>query len=304
MALDFDCPNCGASVSFPEGQLSDRCAFCEAPLVRSAEENDEPVDLVAPFRLKQAQAAGRLKQSLSGRYLAPEAVRNATDPEDLKGVLVPFWCYDATARSQYDADVGIHWYETETYTVTVNGKTETRTRQVRRTEWHSLSGSHVQVYNDHLVSGSKGLPEREANELEPFDLGHARPFDPTLLAGLIAEKPSVDHAQARQTASEELAQRENKAIRAFLPGDECRNVHNQTETAVEDVRLVLLPVWVATYRHKDKVFRLLVNGQTGEVVGDVPRSWAKIAGAVGCIGLLLLGFALFVAILSAIGAIQ
>lgn len=306
MAHNFDCPSCGASVSFPEGQLSDRCTFCETPLVRAADQDDdaEPIDLVAPFRLKQGQAAGRLKQFLSGKYLAPEVVRNATDPEDLSGVLVPFWCYDATARSDYDADVGIWWYETETYTVTVNGKTETRTRQVRRTEWHHLAGSHVQTYTDHLVSGSKGLPESEANELEPFDLGHAKPFDPALLAGLIAERPSIDHEQARVTANQELAQRENRAIQAFLPGDECRNVRNSTNTDVSDVRLVLLPVWIATYRHNDKVFRLLVNGQTGEVVGTVPRSWTKIAAMVGCIGMIFIGIAMFMILLSAIGAIQ
>lgn len=304
MALDFDCPNCGAAISFAEEQLASRCAFCETPLVHAQDTTSEPVDLVAPFRLTKVQAAGRLKQNLSGRYLAPEAVRKATDPEDLEGVLVPFWCYDATARSEYSAQVGIWWYETQTYTVTVNGKTQTRTRQVRRTEWHGLSGSHVQTYNDHLVSGSKGLPEIEANELEPFDLGHARPFDPTLLAGLTAERPSIDHEQARLTANEELAQRENKAIRSFLPGDECSSVENSTTTEVSDVRLVLLPVWIATYRHKNKVFRMLVNGQTGEVVGNVPRSWAKIAGFVGCIGVMLIGFALFMLLISAIGAAQ
>jgi two-component sensor histidine kinase len=66
------------------------------------------------------------------------------------------------ARSTYNADIGLYWYETETYTVTVNGRTETRTRQKRHTEWHDLSGSHVKVYSNHLVSGSRGLPEAEA----------------------------------------------------------------------------------------------------------------------------------------------
>lgn len=304
MAIDFDCPSCGASASFPEGQLSERCTFCETPLVRAADEDEEPIDLIAPFRLTQQQAAGRLKQSLSGRYLAPEAVRRATDPEDLKGVMIPFWCYDAITRSSYQAQVGLYWYETKTYIVVVNGRRQTRTKQVRHTEWHPLSGTHVETYTNHLVSGSSGLPESEANELEPFDLGHARPFEPSLIAGLIAERPSIDHDQARSTANQELTERENKAIRSFLPGDVCRNVTNTTQADIRSVRLVLLPVWVATYRYKNKVFRLLVNGQTGEVVGNVPRSWAKIAGAVGCVGIILLGFAMLLLLISAIGAIQ
>ena len=46
------------------------------------------------------------------------------------------------------------------------------------------------------------------------------------------------------------------------------------------MELVLLPVWIATFRHREEVWRLLVNGQTGEVVGQAPRDPKKIAGLV------------------------
>ena len=51
----------------------------------------------------------------------------------------------------------------------------------------------------------------------------------------------------------------------------------------EHLALTLLPVWVLPVRYApDKpVVRLLVNGQTGRVFGDPPRSWLKIALAVG-----------------------
>ena len=39
---------------------------------------------------------------------------------------------------------------------------------------------------------------------------------------------------------------------------------------------VLLPVWIAAYRYKDKPYQFLVNGQTGEVVGKAPWSFWKI----------------------------
>jgi len=257
----------------------------------------EAVDLVAPFDLDGRQAAQRLAHFLSGHHLAPEALRKASAPEELRGVLVPFWVYDAHAHSSWSAQVGIYWYETRTTVIYVNGKMQTRTETVRHTEWHGCRGTHVHAYDDHLVSGSTGLGEAEANELEPFDLGRALAFDAALLAGQIAERPSVSHEQARQTATEELAQAENREIREFLPGDISREVRNQTRVQVQSVRLALLPVWVATWTWKGQVLRLLVNGQTGEVVGKVPRSWAKIGLlvfavlavlglAMGCTGLI------------------
>ncbi len=280
MGSVFNCPQCAAEVEVDDSKLSSQCAFCEAPLVRSTDATSKPVDRVAPFDLDRKVASGRLVHFLQSSFWAPNEVRSLTNPEELMPVLVPFWVYDAVARSTYNADIGLYWYETETYTVTVNGRTETRTRQKRHTEWHDLSGSHVKVYSNHLVSGSRGLPEAEANELEPFDLGKALPYEHAMVAGLIAERPSVAHEDARRTATEELAKLENAAIRAFLPGDEKRGVTNHTHVEVEKVSLVLLPVWVAAYKWDGKVFRLLVNGQTGEVVGKVPRSTLKIVIAV------------------------
>ncbi len=270
------CPNCGAEVDFSGDLIGQACAFCDSPLLEQKDVDRPPVHGVAPFVLDRVAAATRLQQRLQQSRMAPEAVRSAVRPEELVGVLVPFWCYDADARSDYQADLGIHWYETVTYTVTVNGKTQVRTKQVRRTEWHELSGSHVHRYRDHLVSGSRGISEPEANELEPFDLGRLRDFEPALVAGNVAERPTVDHEAARQVAAQELANLENAAIARFLPGDEVRNVRNQTSTHVGQVKLILLPVWVSNWSHKDRVFRLLVNGQTGEVVGQVPRSGLKI----------------------------
>jgi hypothetical protein len=39
---------------------------------------------------------------------------------------------------------------------------------------------------------------------------------------------------------------------------------------------LLLPLWVVAYRYRGKTWRLVVNGQTGQVDGEAPLSWAKI----------------------------
>ena len=39
---------------------------------------------------------------------------------------------------------------------------------------------------------------------------------------------------------------------------------------------VLLPVWVSAYRFRNKTYRFLVNGQTGEVAGESPLSWQTV----------------------------
>jgi len=41
--------------------------------------------------------------------------------------------------------------------------------------------------------------------------------------------------------------------------------------------IVLLPVWISAFKYNNKIYRFLVNGSTGEVVGDSPYSKVKLA---------------------------
>ena len=248
---------------------------------------------MVPFVIPKERAASLLRAHLAGHLFAPEALRKAARTEELKSLFIPFWCFDALARSEFRCDVGIYWYRTETYTTTENGKTVTRTRQVRETEWFDLTGSHVRQWFDHLVSASKGLPEAEANALEPFDLGRSVPYAPAAVAGIIAERCTVSHADAEGVARQELADLEAAVIsREHLPGDTHRNLSSHTRADLDPPRLVLVPIWIGMVRGPAGIVRLLVNGQTGEVVGKVPVSGYKVALVVSIVLLLLVALLL------------
>jgi hypothetical protein len=288
--------------------LAATCAFCDTPLVDSAAASEQ-VDRVAPFVVPRDRAGRALKGFLQGQLWAPEAVRRVAAPEELNAVLVPFYLYDAVARTQFSCQVGVNWQRTESYTTTENGETVQRTRTVTETEWFDFAGSHGKTWRDHLVSASRGLLESEANALEPFDIGKSLPYAPALTAGLTAEHPTVPHDQAHATAREELGRREAEAIAtSHLPGDSHRALQTTTALDVEAVRLVLLPVWIAAFRGPSGALRLLVNGQTGEVVGKVPKSKAKIgcaiAGALLVLMAILLGFLAFSGALALVGTVR
>jgi hypothetical protein len=52
---------------------------------------------------------------------------------------------------------------------------------------------------------------------------------------------------------------------------------------------VLMPVWISAYRYRNKTYRFLVNGQTGETTGESPLSWIKVTLLV-ILGLILFYF--------------
>jgi hypothetical protein len=204
------------------------------------------------------------------------------------GVYLPFWSFPMLAESRWQAEIGEHWQRTETYTTTVNGKRVTRTRTVTETEWWPLSGRHHRFHVGYLVSGSKGLPQEQTRWIQPFQLPALKRYEPWYLAGWQCEEYSVERETALAHCQEAYQQRETQAIRDFLPGDTARLHDVQTQFRHISSDLCLLPVYVLSYRYQDKVYRFLVNGQTGRFGGEKPVSWQRIAVAVVG-GLILLG---------------
>ena len=284
------CTGCGATVEFPHGGLSTRCSYCESPMVDD-DRATEAIDAIVPFRIPERGALERVRAYLDGRRWAPDelaAIR--VHPRGLRGVLVPLWVYDGIARSNYRARVGVHWYRRETYNDKEGNK---QTRVVQETEWFPLRGTAVRQVEDQLISASRGLSDDELRGLEPFDLGWAQPVgraaDPRLLSGFEAELPTIADGEADRNVARALRDQEARRITSgLLPGDRNRLDHIDTAVEVAGRRLVLFPVWIASYRHGDLVLRLLVNGQTGVVTGRVPLSKRKLALAIGA-ALLLAG---------------
>ncbi len=282
----FRCENCGAEVGVDADQRSYTCAFCDSTYVVefTPDETDrQPPEFVIGFRVTLEQAQEKFRQWLTGnQWFRPGDLRFAKIEEKLKGVYLPFWSFSMLAESSWSADVGEYWWRTETYTTTdKDGKTVTKTRRVRETEWWDLRGDHHHYYSGYLVSGSRGLPQEYADRIKPFQLPALKRYRPDFLAGWLSEEYSVERDQALGVCQQEFQSREQQSVAAHLPGDTYRGLRVATRFSRINSDLILLPIYLLSYRYRDKVYRFLINGQTGKVAGDKPLSWRRIAVAVG-----------------------
>jgi hypothetical protein len=280
----FRCENCGAEVQVDSSQRSYTCAFCEStyvielPADRAQRQRPE---FVIGFAITAEQAAEKFDKWIkAGGWFRPGDLRQAKVEERLRGVYLPFWSFSMLAQSRFSASIGEYWYRTETYTTVQNGKTVTRTRQVRETEWWPLSGKHHRYYSGYLVSGSRGLPQRYADSIQPFQTAALKRYQPYFLAGWLAEEYSIEREEAEQRCREEFQRWAQKHVQAFLPGDTSSGLVCETEFSDINSDLILLPVYLLTYRYGDNLYRFLINGQTGRLHGEKPLSWQRIALAV------------------------
>jgi hypothetical protein len=77
-------------------------------------------------------------------------------------------------------------------------------------------------------------------------------------------------------------------VRSDIGGDEQMISDIKTHYSAVTFKHLLLPVYAGAYRLNQKVFQVVVNGRTGEVQGDRPYSFWKIALLVLSILLVIL----------------
>lgn len=280
--LEVRCEACGANVQFEDNVTSKVCCFCGTPIVAGAvsAKRLKPTALL-PFALTKRAAVDKYRAWLASLWFAPSKLaKEATIDSALVGAYMPFWTYDCVATTAYTGMRGEDYWDTETYTTTVNGKLTTRTRSVRKTRWYPAAGRVVDDFDDVLVPASTSLPMEKQIEAEPWDMQDLVPYGDEYLAGFRCESYSVDLAEGFNGAKVRMRPTIESTIRGDIGGDHQRILSMSSRYDEIRFKHILLPLWVSTYRYNRKVFRVIVNARTGEVVGDRPWSGWKIAGLV------------------------
>jgi DNA-directed RNA polymerase subunit RPC12/RpoP len=287
--LTVRCSRCGAESSTEPNVTATRCPFCGSAVVAAALSRKliRPAALL-PFAVDAARATEAFRRWLASLWFAPSALKRlAHRMGALVGVYVPFWTFDAATTSSYQGERGDDVTVHEPITVVEAGRHVTRSRAVTRTRWSVVSGTLGRRFDDLLVAAATSLPERLLGELQPWDLEKLAPYDDAYLAGFRAESYSVPLPLALERAKEKMAAAIRGDVARDIGGDHQR-IHS-IDTRHESVTFkhVLLPVWLAAYRFRDRTFRYVVNARTGEVQGERPWSWVKI-GLVVLVGIALL----------------
>ncbi len=299
----MQCKSCGSQIALDPDQRSYVCAFCGSTYVVDFSPDltgrMDP-EFVIGFAIPREQAIEKFQQWIkANRWYHPNDLKQARLTDRIQGVYLPFWSFSVLARSVWAASIGEYWYRTETYTTTDSkGRTVTRTRTVRETEWWDLSGRHHRYYSGYLVSASKSLDHAIAQRVMPFDLPALKRYEPWFLAGWASEEYTVPKESAYETSKQYFLAQEHLNISRFMPGDTHRNLSVRSTFSQNSYDLILLPYYLLTYKYREKTYRFLINGQTGKVWGDKPLSKQKIWTAVG-LGLLVIAALVLLIILLA-----
>lgn len=238
----FQCHGCAVEFVLAPEAISLTCPYCDSTYVTETAAAQEimPPHAVVPFRISLEQAEKALR-----RWVKEVGVeRPSFSP--IVGIYLPLWTFDVGGEIRWGGQVK------------------------KGDNWVPISGNHLSFSNDVRVPASKKLNGELSQAFAGFDLDGLQAYDSRFLADWPAERHTIPLAdaslQARKQALNELRRNPHKLT--------LEDVHNlklgSLGLIVESFKLALLPVWLAHYQVDGATYDVLVNGQTGAVVGKRP----------------------------------
>ena len=274
-ATQVRCQSCNAISVLDPARQAQNCPFCgAAQLVPYAETKAAfRPEGVLPFAVSENGARDGIRAWYGRLWLAPGALKRRALTDTVRGVYLPYWTFDAAVEADWTADAGHYYYETETYVV--NG--ETRTRQVQRIRWEPAAGHVSHFFDDDLVCASVGVQPALVRAIEPFPTKELEAYDAAYVAGWVVERYQIDLVGGAQRARDDMNAKLQAMCAAQVPGDTYRNLLVRPDYSQQTFKHILAPAWLLQYTYGARRFQCVMNGVTGAVSGQYPKSPWKIA---------------------------
>ncbi len=267
------CNSCAAESIYDALEVANVCPYCGSNhLMESSAENSLAPNGIIPFNVSHEQANENSKRWIKGKWFAPNEAKRTAKADNFAGIYLPYWTFDSKTASRYTARYGKHRSVTNS-----QGKTTTRT------DWYSTSGFYQEFIDDELVRATKRYDSGLLGRIEPFDTRKPIAYTQDYLTGYVAERYSVGLEDgwkiAQNNIHSHLEGQISSVVRRRHRADVVSSVRFSTVHSDVTYKYIMLPIWLSSYRYKEKAYQFLVNGQTGKVGGESPISAIKVTFA-------------------------
>ena len=286
----FKCPNCGANVVLNKLEIAQKCPYCATGLVASESQNTglKP-DAIIPFAFNEDEAGKRFQRAVKKKFFAPSKFKKQVPENEIKGIYIPSYAFSADTTSSYSGQL----YNTHT-------ETDNEGRSHTEYEYFIVSGTFDASYDDIMVECSSHINQRELGGFLPFRMADKMPYANGFIMGYSVEKydREVNDCVATYRSIAQTMIRSDILRKYSYDGVSYLNI--QTNYSNEKFQYDILPVYRFEYDYKNKKYVTYMNGQTGKIDDNFPKSALKIALAI-MLPLLIVLIPIIIGIITSIG---
>jgi len=274
------CSECTGMAVVILSQGASACPFCASQRVTVLDDAPQMrPDSVVPFKIEKERAGQYVSEWISKRYLAPFAFKSEYASGQLAGVYLPYWSFDAQVNAAYTGQVANTYTDTEIDTVTSDERTDTKKRKVKKLRWRFVTGTYEKKFKNVIYNDIELLDTKTLEKLEPYKLNELVSFAPKHLSEYAAGRCQYGLEAIWHRAQSYMGSAVRNEIQNIVKrgSDIVGAVNTCAEFTEVAFKKLLLPVWIGSYRYKNKNYHIYINGQTGVTFGESPKSILKIS---------------------------
>ena len=261
----YTCQSCGGEIVADSTTAASKCPYCDNPVVMTGKfSGDLGPDYVIPFKYDKNAAKSALNKHLEGKRLLPKVFKDQNHIDEIKGLYVPVWLFDAEADARiiYKAQKKKTWSDNNfNYT---------------ETSYYSVVRAGKLNFELVPVDGSSKMQDELMESIEPYDFKDATAFQTAYLSGYLADRYDVTAEQSVDRANERIKNSTESTFASTVKGystftRETGNIKLNGGKA----KYALYPVWILNTTWNGNKYTFAMNGQTGKFVGDLPIDTGK-----------------------------
>jgi len=279
--IEAKCPNCAGKFELKSYQRSTKCPYCATPVITNIDifYDLHPQGLL-PFKINNKEAKESFEKWLGSLWFAPNDLKRKSLIDNLEGIYIPYWTYDAQTQSEYSGERGDYYYVRTFEDVVVDGEIRRIPKEERRVRWSRVSGRVSRFFDDVLVGASFTIPRSIIDTLSPWDLENIVEFDEKFLSGFRSQTYQVALDEGFKIAKDIMETTIRDDVRADIGGDLQRIDFLKTYYYDTKFKYILLPVYISSYNYKNKEYFVGINARNGKISGKRPYSYFKIISLI------------------------
>lgn len=266
-----NCSNCGASLSVNEREITKTCPYCESNFVLDKTEivGLKPNSII-PFTFSKEKAIQYYKKNVKHKWFLPNKFKKNPNVDNVNGTYISCFSFDSNTVSEYNGALSID------HTEYVNGKTYVRT------ETKHISGTKNLNFENFLVESSSLTNQTSFEEIKPYVVNSDTCFeyDENFLRGYSVESYDNDVNSCKQISEQLMKVQIKNSILSRYHYSRVQYFNLTTTFDNNKYSYILLPIYFINFNYKNKNYRTYLNGQTGKIGNDLPKSKVKITFAV------------------------
>lgn len=260
----FLCPVCRGGLNFSLDREGVVCPFCgfirrvercpygaSHPLETTPDKGELPApQAIGLMEIDEEEAVYSINRWLGRDWFTAEDLTGNTGRLQLQPAYYPFWIFDGLVEIPWECEVNLG--------------------SSKDPIWVVAGESYLERSGDVLIPGLQSLTDEDLLGLAPFRLKGLVEFKPEYLAGWSSLAPdrSLPDACSMACKQTEAGILRTLSVRVE-PGSPKRGFITRPATWRRiNYKYALLPLWVGKFRLRGRMYRLLLNGQTGKISAE------------------------------------